>query len=280
MTSENLFVAFIFVLSAFIILRALERWLAPKLQAEVSPYEAAIKRLEEALAKQAAEHAQSIAKLRTEYEAKIDALQEQVRFLLGELAASRKELEKRTQGTLLHPQELPLYAVTAPLLLIGGTDPKILENDRNALQRAGADFVTVRDATKEEIKRRMQRAREDHKPFRHVHVSAHGTDEAVQLVDGPADGKWWNDVLVGVEVVFLAACHSSGVGDWLAGKNRVVVEMDSNVQDELAYQFTYLFWRSVLAGRGADEAFAMARTELPAIADQVSMRMRQEEKVH
>ena len=274
MTSSNWLTAFVFVFAAYILLRTIERWLAPQLRAERSPYEVTLKRLEEALAAQAREHAASIEKLRVEYEAKIAALQEQVRFLIGELAAARKDLDHRTPGTTAPPLSLP-----APILLVGG-DPKILENDRNALQRAGADFVTVRDATKEEIKRRLQRAREDHKPFRRVHVSAHGTDEAIQLADGLAPGKWWNDVLVGVEVVFLAACHSSGVGDWLAGKNRAVIEMDSNVEEELAYQFTYLFWRSVLAGRGAEEAFTLARSELPAIADQVSVRIRSEEQAH
>lgn len=274
MTSSNWLTAFVFVFAAYILLRTIERWLAPQLRAERSPYEVTLKRLEEALAAQAREHAASIEKLRVEYEAKIAALQEQVRFLIGELAAARKDLDHRTPGATAPPPTLP-----APILLIGG-DPKILENDRNALQRAGADFVTVRDATKEEIKRRLQRAREDHKPYRRVHISAHGTDEAIQLADGPATGKWWNDVLVGVEVVFLAACHSSGVGDWLAGKNRAVIEMDSNVEEELAYQFTYLFWRSVLTGRGTAEAFTLARSELPAIADQVSVRIRSEEQAH
>jgi hypothetical protein len=118
----------------------------------------------------------------------------------------------------------------------------------------------------------MQRAREDDEPYRYVHISAHGTDDFIKLTDGPADGKWWNDVLVGVEIVFLAACHSAGVADWLAGPGRAVVELDSAAADESAYMFTYLFWRAIIAGRNANDAFQVARTELPSIADQVSLR--------
>jgi hypothetical protein len=268
-TSENWFVAFVFVLAAFIVLRTLERWLGPKLQAEVLPFEVTLKRLEEALAKQAAEHAQSIAKLRTEYEVKIDALQEQVRFLLTELADARIQI---TQLQAPKSERITTEQSHKQTVLLIYGDANFGENDRNALQRAGADFVTLRAATKDMIRRRMQRAREDDEPYRYVHISAHGTDDFIKLTDGPADGKWWNDVLVGVEIVFLAACHSAGVADWLAGPGRAVVELDSAAADESAYMFTYLFWRAIIAGRNANDAFQVARTELPSIADQVSLR--------
>src|SRR4029450_8503799 len=94
----------------------------------------------------------------------------------------------------------------------------------------------------------LARACSHGKPVEFVHLGVHGSEQGLAFKDGVMSWDWLSVALDGVEVLLLAACLSSKVGDWL-GVVPHVVSMSEGVENEDAARFAQLFWMEM--GRGA-----------------------------
>lgn len=157
------------------------------------------------------------------------------------------------------------------ILLICGNEA-FCQTDRHALRRTNMDYQRLPSATKEEISDELQRARENHDPYRLIHISAHASPEGILLGNELVAPGWWNDHLDGVHLLVLAVCQGAAIADQLAGLVDVVVSVREGIDNQLAGEFTYVFWSSVQEGSDPREAYRQARKSLPAVAEYVSIR--------
>lgn len=163
-------------------------------------------------------------------------------------------------------------AINASTILLICGNEMFCETDRHALRRANVDYQRLRSATKADVSAELQRARENHDPYRLIHISAHASPEGILLGDDLAEPGWWNDHLDGVHLLVLAVCQGTAIADQLAGLVDVVVSVRDGIDNQLAGEFTYVFWAGVGEGRDPREAYRQARKRLPAIAEHVSIR--------
>jgi hypothetical protein len=136
------------------------------------------------------------------------------------------------------------------LLLVLGDDEAFkldLASMRAVRTKTKLEFVRVQDADKTKIERQLIRARSGGKPFAYVHIAAHGNQQGVMLGGVLVAWDWLSGVLDGVEVLVLAACESSIIGDWL-GVVPFVISISEQVGNENAALFAQAFWTEI--GRG------------------------------
>lgn len=207
----------------------------------------------------------------SEYEDKVADLEKRVKWLLDELEQAKariRELEK-TQGQPQHRSDSLIPA--KPLLFICGPDTALCDIDRQALRRVGVSFQRLHMATKISVENELRRRRQDNTLYPWLHVTAHASDDGIMLTDGIAPPSYWNDILYGVQVVFLAACKTASVADALAGMVTVVYVLE-DIENQDASDFTYAFWRRMREHGDPYRAYKQAEIEAPQIAEFANIR--------
>ncbi len=211
--------------------------------------------------------------LRREYERKLTGqqreLQKHIDWLLGQIqeeCAKIKLLETRIDGGTA------TLTMAKPLLLICGGISQFCTADRMAVHRAGVPFHRIIEATKHKIDDEFRRRRADHTLYKWVHISSHAGADGVLLADGVANAEWWHEVLVGVQVLFLAACETVEIADALAGM-MTVISTTEEIEDKHAADFTYIFWRQMKEHGRPERAYQEALLAVPQVAEFTDIRL-------
>lgn len=220
---------------------------------------------------------EELAEQRQRYEQRIQELERRVDFLVDQLQKAGiriRDLENQTQ-LATHPTAVSREtdAPIKPLLLICGENATMCDSDRLSLRRAGVGFQRIYHASKRTVEDELRRRRQDGTLYPWLHITAHAGPMGIQLVDGIADPAWWNERLVGIKVVFLAACKTAAVADALAGLVGTVVFIHEDIGDRDASDFTYAFWRRMKEGADPHQAYRQALFEAPQIAEFVDIRV-------
>lgn len=206
----------------------------------------------------------------SEYEDKVADLEKCVKWLLDELEQAKariRELEKAQ----VHPQQHNDTIPAKPLLFVCGPDTSLCEIDRQALRRVGVSFQRLHMATKQALENELRRRRQDNTLYPWLHVTAHASEDGIMLTDGLAPPAFWNDMLPGVQVVFLAACQTAAVADALAGMVTVIYVLE-DIDNRDASDFTYAFWRRMREHGDPQRAYRQAVVEAPQIAEFTDIR--------
>jgi hypothetical protein len=147
---------------------------------------------------------------------------------------------------------LPTQSPSDPRgVLCVGSDPALaidLAALRAVCERHHFYFHRVEPASRVLLAEHLSRARARRRPVRFVHLALHGSDAGVQFADGLAEGEWLSSILSGVEVLVIAACSSSRLGDWL-GVVPYVVTFSAELPHGDAAIFTQAFWSGIASGR-------------------------------
>lgn len=205
-----------------------------------------------------------------DYENKIDNLEKRVHWLLDELEQAKARIRELEKGQI-QPQHRNDTVPAKPLLLVCGPDASLCELDRQALRRVGVSFQRLHMATRESVENELRRRRQDGTLYPWLHITAHASEEGITLTDGIAPPAYWNDILYGVQVVFLAACKTASVADALAGMVTVVYVLE-DIENQDASDFTYAFWRRMKEHSDPYRAYKQAETEAPQIAEFANIR--------
>lgn len=156
------------------------------------------------------------------------------------------------------------------LLVVVGPDYE-LYSDLSALRvvrsATGLSFHRILNATGEDVDTKLRRGIQVSRPVRYLHFAAHMGKDGVKLADGFYDGHWWSERLSGLQVVLLAGCDSSEIGDWMRVVPHVV-SFSEEVKHQDAAMFTESFWMSIGLGQDADDAvdYALQHT-MPYVAE-------------
>lgn len=207
----------------------------------------------------------------TDAATKILELERRVDFLVAELQRAGvryRELEATSRpGSPPAPAPLP----SKPMLLICGPDPTLCEADRSAIRRTRITFTRLINATRQQVEDELDRRRADQSLYPWIHITAHASSDGVLLADGIASPHFWNEALIGCQVVFLAACKSAAVADALAGLVTVVYVLE-DIENMDASAFTYAFWRWMKEHNDPVRAYRMAVTDVPQVAEYTDIR--------
>src|SRR5262245_19467187 len=179
----------------------------------------------------------------------IAELQETIRHLSLELDNLRTGHERLRQ-TVAGP--------TRRLLVALGPDPRFqidLAALRAVRSRTGMEFLRLTGVTRELLSSHLDRSRLNGRPFAHVHLGVHGTDEGLAFRDGLVSWNWLSGTLDGIQVLLLASCSSTKVGDWL-GVVPWVVSLSEGITLEDGARFTQAFWSEI--GNGVEPPLALA----------------------
>lgn len=205
----------------------------------------------------------------TECERKIAELEERVKWLLNQYQdamARIQELEAANRSGV-PKNESP----AKPMLLLCGPDNALCDSDRHALRRAQISFQRLVDCNRQQLEDELRRRRQDGTLYTWVHITAHATAEGIRLRDGVADPSFWNETLIGIKVVFLAACQTAAVADALAGMVTVVYVLE-DIENRDASAFTYAFWRRMREHGDPQRAYRQAVLEAPQVAEFTDIR--------
>lgn len=146
------------------------------------------------------------------------------------------------------------------LLVVVGPGPGLVV-DLASLRKVQAStrlqITRLLPASKESLKRTLERHRKRGQPIRYVHMAVHAGPEGIQLDGGLADGLWLSEILADVQVLFLAGCEGDVVAD-LLGVVPAVVSLREMVDDHDATVFAEVFWHEI--GRGLPANIAYERT--------------------
>lgn len=205
-----------------------------------------------------------------DYENKIADLEKRVRWLLDELEQADARIRELEKGQV-QPSHRNDTIPTKPLLLVCGPDTSLCEIDRLALRRVGVSFQRLHMATKQALENELRRRRQDNTLYPWLHVTAHASEDGIMLTDGLAPPAFWNDMLPGVQVVFLAACQTAAVADALAGMVTVIYVLE-DIDNRDASDFTYAFWRRMREHGDPQRAYRQAVVEAPQIAEFTDIR--------
>ncbi len=185
-------------------------------------------------------------------------------YARAEAARQRAHAARRADDPL--GLRTPLRAGESPLevhlLAVAGSDPALevdLARLRAVREETGFSFQYLAGATREELAAALQRGRDHNRPIRCVHMACHASPQGVELRDGIADGAWLSATLAGVEVLLIAGCRGTLVGDWLKVVPYVLTLSDV-VSHADAAALTEHFWRGIGLGRTPTEALELAYT--------------------
>lgn len=190
--------------------------------------------------------------------AKLDA---KVRKLLAE----RSEWKRLMHDHMRLREELENKGIVeatpvTPLLAAIGSDA-MLKLDEAALRavrtETGMEFERIRDATLPAIKRRLDRERGYGRPFDKLHLAVHSAPDGIILSGQLVDAAALSEILDGVQVLLVAGCESSQIGDAL-GVVPYVITMNEAVGNADAAQFTKVFWTQIGKRKKPAEALRKA----------------------
>lgn len=189
---------------------------------------------------------------------RIASLETLVQYLLQELRIRDMDVDKDGEPDPDY-KRLVLVAV--------GPDPMLkadLTSFRSVQTKTNLRFTRVIDVDRERFERHLERHRARGRPIRYVHLSVHAGPNGVQFADGKVDGVWLSEVLKDVEVLVLAGCEASFVGDYL-GVVPFVITMAEPIDNHDASVFTELFWASIGNGVDPEAAFYEALDKGPPV---------------
>lgn len=175
---------------------------------------------------------------------------------VSELRETVQNLVLELEGVRQAQTELRVAVNQRRLLLVLGSDERFnidLAAMRAVRAKTGLEFVRVQNATAEKVERHLDRARALGDVFEYVHIATHGNEKGIELGGQLLTWDWLSGVLDGVQVLVIASCESSLVGDWL-GVVPYVVTVGESVSNEDAGRFTQAFWMEI--GRGVAPADA------------------------
>ena len=186
-----------------------------------------------------------------------------IQFSADDLAEAQRQLE-----TILQTQQPPPTAPPAAqrnatetrLLVIIGDQPAgetSLNIDisilRGVQQKTGLQFHRIVNPTADELESELIRARRQGHIRQYIHMAVHSTPEGVSLKDGIVDGDWLSAHLSGTEVLLLAGCKGTQIGDWLS-VIPYVVTFDEEITHQNAAAFTAGFWTAIASDKTPDQA--------------------------
>lgn len=209
--------------------------------------------------------------LRLEYETKIQNLQAQIDFLLKTLTDRSSSGEHNWNGDGKVAVALPAPTTRQrQMLVVIGQDDTGLKMDFSVLRRARIPFTRLSPATLDSFEAEINRARRIGDPYAYIHISAHAGEDGVQFSDGLATPEWLAERLRGVEVVLIAGCEGTNIGDTLGGIAEYVITMAEPVRNEQRRVslsdigiFSEVFWSAVWDGKDARTAFYTALDRSP-----------------
>lgn len=246
-----------------------------------------IAKLQGELEKQQKRHKDEMSALRREYEKQIaaqqqeferkitqqhDEMEERVNWLLEQLKAEGVKVKALETQMRNIPQEQNEDTLAKPLLLICGGVSSFCTADRMAIRKAGVAFHRMLDATTQKIEGELRRRRSDNTLYKWVHVSGHASAAGVKLGEIVVAPPWWNETLIGIDVLFLAACETVDVADALAGM-MTVVSTTEEIENKDAADFTYIFWRQMNTHGNPGRAYQEALLAVPQVAEFTDIRL-------
>lgn len=134
-------------------------------------------------------------------------------------------------------------------------------------RETGMDFRRVRDATFAKIKRYLDQARINGRPYTKVHMAVHAGEGGVFLGPERIDGLKFSEILDGVEILLIAGCEGNVIGDWI-GRVPYVVTISEQVANEDASLFARAFWTQIGKGKNADDSVSVALNLAPSGMDE------------
>lgn len=117
----------------------------------------------------------------------------------------------------------------------------------------GMEFARIQDATLTKLKAALDRER-SHGRKVNVHLAVHSGTAGVELGGQVVDAVALSEFLDGAQVLLIAGCESSQVGDFL-GVVPFVISMSEKVSHTDAAMFTQAFWQAI--GKGMEPAPAL-----------------------
>lgn len=210
-----------------------------------------IKRLKE-------EYDIKIAQIKLDYEKKIEELQNQVTFLLHQLVEQNVgQKAKKVRNKIL--------------LACGGID-RFCSTDKRVLRRANVNFLSIIDSDTTKISQEIRRALQDGEGYSGVHIAAHCDGHVIELSGRGITPEELEIALLSIDLVVLSSCKSHEIADKLVSKDRAIITFLEDIEDDVAEEAMYIFWRSYLAGETPKSAYESVRTMYPQIADRIGFR--------
>lgn len=202
----------------------------------------------------------------------IDRLDRQIQRLnmeIDNLRAERARLVRQAQDHARLRRELEEKGVVepgrvTPLVVAIGED-SMLQLDLAVLRavrtHTGMELIRIDDATLGKIKAVLDRLRANGRRA-NVHLAVHSDEQGVLLGGEQIDAGDLSEILDGVQVLLIAGCESSRLGDML-GVVPFVISISVEVSHGDASSFTRLFWMEIGKGLDPEEAMKLALDRAP-----------------
>jgi hypothetical protein len=126
----------------------------------------------------------------------------------------------------------------------------------------GMEFTRIEDVTLEKLKRYLDRARINGRPYKRLHLAVHAGPEGIMMGNVLVNAVVLSEILQGIEVLLLAGCEGDVIGDYL-GVVPYVITMTNKVSHTDAALFTRAFWEEIGGGREPSEALDYALDRAP-----------------
>ncbi len=128
---------------------------------------------------------------------------------------------------------------------------------RGVSQKTGLQFHRIINPTAEELEAELIRARRHGIVHEYMHMAVHACPDGIELKDGTVDGDWLSARLAGTEILLLAGCRGTAIGDWLS-VIPYVITFDEEISHQNAAAFSEGFWTSIARGCAPDDAVGEA----------------------
>lgn len=154
------------------------------------------------------------------------------------------------------------------LLVVIGGDAKLkidLATLRAVKRITGMNFTRLLNARFSDFHRVMSEARLSGKPYKYILFSVHSGDMGIQL-DTVIDAEELSAEVQDAEVLMIAGCESSNMGQWL-GVVPYVITLREEVPMDDASRFVEAFWTSVGNGDTPEKAFYTAVDKVPTVGE-------------
>lgn len=201
---------------------------------------------------------------------KIESLEKQ----LAEANAKITELERVVNGyktTYSSGNERTKYSES--LLVVIGSDPALkidLATLRAVKRISGMNFTRILNAKFEDFHRVMSENRLAGKPIRRVLFSVHSDERGILLGGRIVGAEELSAELQDVEVLMIAGCESSEMGQWL-GVAKYVVTLREKVPMDDASRFVEAFWTAIGKRVDPEDSFYDAIEKVPAVSEHAEL---------
>lgn len=187
---------------------------------------------------------------------------------LAEATTQRDELQRKVRDhEQLNAGGVQVFDAKpeSPLLVAIGSDAKLkldLASLRAVETDTGMTFRRIENATFELLKRHLDRARANDRPYDKLHLAVHSGPDGIYLSGGIVNSEQLSEILRGVRILVIAGCESDAVGDYLGVVNHVV-SMTEKVSHTDAALFARAFWEEIGNRCEPSEALRLALKRSP-----------------